>query len=80
MTSGNVYLLSFWISEEHVIEFETLDSDDIEKILNGTWDIEEKRKKLKAELDLQKKDVPIPPPPPPLSPSNEPGVIHPAVT
>ncbi|MDR3624223.1 MAG: ATP-dependent zinc metalloprotease FtsH [Chlamydiales bacterium] len=50
-----------------LIEFETLDSDDVKKILDGTWDIEEKRGKLKAELDLQKKQGPTtPPPPPPL--------------
>lgn len=49
-----------------LIEFETLDSEDVKKILDGTWDIEEKRSRIKAELDLYKKQNPTPPPPPPL--------------
>ena len=48
-----------------LIEFETLDSEDIEKIVTNKWDIEEKRAKLKRADDLHKK-APVSPPPPPL--------------
>jgi len=49
-----------------LIEFETLDSDDIDKIINDKWDIEEKREKLKRADELHKKTMPTPPPPPPV--------------
>lgn len=48
-----------------LMEFETLDSEDVQKIINGTWDIEEKRAKLKRQEELHKK-AQTPPPPPPL--------------
>jgi cell division protease FtsH len=41
-----------------LIEFETLDSYDIKKIMDGTWDIEEKRKRLKDADELQRKQPP----------------------
>jgi cell division protease FtsH len=47
-----------------LIEFETLDSDDIQKILSNTWDIEEKRARLKTAEELHKKKQATPPPPP----------------
>lgn len=47
-----------------LIEFESLDAEDVKMIMNGTWDIEKKRKKLKAEENLQK-ETPVTPPPPP---------------
>lgn len=44
-----------------LIEFETLDRDDVLEIMNGKWDIEKKRQKLKVNEELQRK---LPPPPP----------------
>jgi len=38
-----------------LIEFETLDREDVLEILNGTWDVEKKRKRLKAAAELHKK-------------------------
>jgi cell division protease FtsH len=46
---------------EMLIEFETLDRDDVLEIINGTWDIEKKKQRLKNAQDLQRK---LPPPPP----------------
>ncbi len=48
-----------------LIEFETLDADDVRKILANEWDAEDKRKKLKLAADLHKK-VPVAPPPSPF--------------
>jgi len=39
---------------EMLMEFETLDSEDIAKIVKGTWNIEDKREKLKALLEKNK--------------------------
>lgn len=47
-----------------LIEFETLDSEDIDKILKGEWNIEEKRERLKKADELHKKPIVSPPPPP----------------
>jgi cell division protease FtsH len=44
-----------------LMEFETLDSTDIHQIMDGNWDAEEKRKRLKDADELQRK---VPPPPP----------------
>jgi cell division protease FtsH len=55
-----------------LMEFETLDATDVKLIMDGTWDAESKRGRLKAAEDLQMKS---PPPPPPL-PSQTP-VINP---
>ncbi len=46
-----------------LIEFETLDSTDIKKMMDDSWDVEEKRVRLKTAEELQKK---LPPPPPPV--------------
>jgi len=48
-----------------LMEFETLDSDDINKIITDTWDVEEKRAKLKHYAELHKKQPVTPPPLPP---------------
>lgn len=48
-----------------LMEFETLDSEDIEKIMKKEWDIEEKRIRLQKAIDLHKKSLPTPPPLPP---------------
>jgi cell division protease FtsH len=42
--------------------FETLDSTDIQEIMDGSWDIERKRGRDKAALELQRKNTPPPPP------------------
>jgi cell division protease FtsH len=47
-----------------LIEFETLDADDITNIMENKWSIEEKRSRLKTAEELQKK-TPVTPPPPP---------------
>jgi len=44
-----------------LIEFETLDKEDIKEIMEGSWDVEKKKKRLKIAEELQKK---LPPPPP----------------
>lgn len=49
------------VMAEMLIEFETLDKDDVLEIMNDKWDIEKKRKRVKATEDLQRK---LPPPPP----------------
>ncbi|KKK78262.1 hypothetical protein LCGC14_2845320, partial [marine sediment metagenome] len=45
-----------------LIRFETLYSDDVKEIMEGSFNEEEKSKRLKIADDLQKK----PPPPPPM--------------
>lgn len=45
-----------------LIEFETLDADDVKKIINNEWDIEDKRKRLKIADNMHKK-LPVNPPP-----------------
>ena len=45
-----------------LMEFETLDAQDVKDIMDGSWDMEKKRARLKEADDLQKK----PPPPPPI--------------
>ena len=47
-----------------LIEFETLDATDVKEIMDGSWDAEAKRGRLKAADDLQMK---TPPPPPPVA-------------
>lgn len=55
-----------------LIEFETLDAEDVKKIINGEWNIEEKRERLKKADELHKKPAVIPPPPPPLDATSAP--------
>lgn len=38
-----------------LMEFETLDSEDVKKIIAGNWDLEDKRTRLKRAADLHKK-------------------------
>ncbi len=52
------------LMSEMLIEFESLDAEDVKKILNDTWDTEEKKGKLKSEEEMQKQDPSQPPPPP----------------
>lgn len=51
-----------------LIEFETLDSEDILLIKEGNFDPEEKKKRLKIAEDLHKLPTPPPPPPAPSEP------------
>ena len=46
---------------EMLLEFETLDAEDVEKIVKGGWKIDDKREKLKAIVEKTKR---VPPPPP----------------
>lgn len=55
-----------------LMEFETLDSEDVKKIVNNEWDIEEKRAKLKRQEELHRFPAAgtIKPPPPPVEASS----------
>jgi len=57
-----------------LMEFETLDSKDIQEIMEDKWDAEAKRKRLKEQDELHKK---LPPPPPEEKKSNEENVQRP---
>ena len=61
-----------YVQVEHMaqmlIEFETLDAEDIKKIANNEWNMEEKRLRLKKEEELHKRK----PVSPPASSSGEP--------
>ncbi|MEI8365321.1 MAG: ATP-dependent zinc metalloprotease FtsH [Parachlamydiaceae bacterium] len=50
---------------EMLIEFETLDADDVLKIMKGEWSHEDKRDRLKKADELHKKAPVVPPPLPP---------------
>lgn len=52
-----------------LMEFETLDKDDVQDIIKGTWDLEKKKGRLKMAEELQRK---LPPPPPSLQPTKKP--------
>ncbi len=52
-----------------LIEYETLDSEDLQMIMEDRWDDTEKRLRLKKKEDMHKK--PVPPPPPPLEGEGE---------
>ncbi len=57
-----------------LMEFETLDAEDVKAIMNGSWDTEKKRERLQEEKRLYGK---TPPPPPKMEkegPTLEPGV------
>lgn len=47
-----------------LIEFETLDAEDIRKIMSGEWSVEDKRGRLKEAEELHKKAPATPPPSP----------------
>lgn len=57
-----------------LMEFETLDSEDIQEIIAGTWDINKKRERLKIAEELHKKTASVPPPPPVQESSNSGGL------
>lgn len=51
-----------------LIEFETLDAQDVRDILKNEWDPEKKRKRLLEQDQLFKRQPGTPPPPPAISP------------
>jgi hypothetical protein len=51
------------------MEFETLDRDDVLEVMNGKFDLEKKKLRLKNTQDLQRKTPP--PPPEKISSDNE---------
>jgi cell division protease FtsH len=55
---------------EMLVEFETLDSIDVNTIIEGTWNIEEKRERLEKAIKMHAKPV-TPPPPPSLEKNGE---------
>lgn len=55
-----------------LMEFETLDRLDIDEIMNGTWDAEKKKARLKKAEELQIKNPPPPPAPAVTRPVAEP--------
>ena len=50
-----------------LMEFETLDTEDIKDIMSGNWSEEKKREKIRSAEKLQMKK----PPPPPVKQSKE---------
>jgi cell division protease FtsH len=54
---------------EMLMEFETLDRDDVLEVMNGKFDLEKKKQRLKSTQDLQRKTPP--PPPEKISSDNE---------
>lgn len=51
-----------------LMEFETLDATDIKEIMDGTWNIDKKRARVKTADELQIKNPPPPPVPAPIRP------------
>lgn len=49
------------LMSEMLMEFETLDAEDIKDIMDGKWNVEKKRNKLKSAAELQVKKPPLPP-------------------
>jgi cell division protease FtsH len=59
---------------EMLMEFETLDAQDVDQIMKGQWDSEAKRRKLKEIEELRK----VPTPQPPVHPEEGKGNDHPS--
>lgn len=55
-----------------LMEFETLDSTDIKEIMDGSWNTDAKRERLKKADELQKKNPPPPPIPVQIRPAIQP--------
>jgi cell division protease FtsH len=51
---------------EMLIEFETLDAQDVKDIIDKQWDSEKKRQRMKDQEQLFKRNTELPPPPPPM--------------
>lgn len=58
-----------------LMEFETLDAEDVRKILKGEWNIDEKRDRMKKADELHKK-APVSPPPSPFENERPPAAPH----
>ncbi len=56
---------------EMLMEFETLDMEDVQLIVSDKWDMEEKRTRLQRIEERFRKPRATPPPPPPEEPSAE---------
>ena len=54
-----------------LIEFETLDNEDVQRIIKGEWNPDEKRSKLTRLQTSHTKTEQTPPPPPPLPADDE---------
>lgn len=63
-----------------LMEFETLDAEDVRRIVSGEWTIEEKRERLKKQDELHKKPVVVPPPPPPPPKESKSQTLNPEAT
>ena len=46
---------------EMLMEFETLDREDVLEIMNDQWDIEKKKERIKLEQNLRRATPPAPP-------------------
>lgn len=57
-----------------LMEFETLDAQDVKEIMDGSWNMDAKRGRVKAADELQKKAPPSPPPAPILPPKEDDGI------
>lgn len=58
---------------EMLMEFETLDAEDVKKIIEGQWTREDKQDRLKKQDELHKAPPSAEPPPPPASHALEDG-------
>lgn len=63
-----------------LIEFETLDKEDVEKIRTGEWNTEEKRARLKLAADAHKLKPPPVPPLPTIQQEQSPGLSGPTAS
>lgn len=59
------YRAQLELMTQMLMEFETLDAEDVLKIIGNTFDIDEKRARLKLNEEMHKKPPVTPPPPPP---------------
>lgn len=60
----NQYKKEVDLMSQMLIEFETLDSQDVREIIKGEWDPDNKRQRLKDQDQLFKRQTEMPPPPP----------------
>ena len=60
--------LQVQLMTDMLMEFESLDRDDVIEIMKGQFDVEKKKQRLKISQDLQRK---TPPPPPEVAPGRD---------
>ena len=63
-----------------LMEFETLYSDDIKEIMDGTWNVEKKKERLKTQEESQKDMLPPKPPAKPEKSKSSTGKMNPQQT